>query len=252
MYRENSSYYHDYLAHHGVKGMKWGVRRFQNKNGSLTSAGKKRARTQYRSTSVRSAMARRSNDKVDKSFKNWNDNSQKKTNAIDLGKQRNADRMAYERDKSDKDLKTAYKQSNKAYKKALRDNTTYRKGVVKQEVGRDAARKYLNEAKRVEKQLKNDPSNKQLKKQYTKLMNKHDIERADARRAVAVASKRSAKKAAIKRSMTMTVKATATTAAVTVGLAAVNKYALNGQLDMSPQQVIRYAKKAKDLIGYMY
>lgn len=32
----------DELYHHGVKGMKWGVRRFQNKDGSITEAGKKR------------------------------------------------------------------------------------------------------------------------------------------------------------------------------------------------------------------
>jgi hypothetical protein len=31
------------LYHHGVKGQKWGVRRYQNKDGSLTAAGKKRA-----------------------------------------------------------------------------------------------------------------------------------------------------------------------------------------------------------------
>lgn len=30
------------LYHHGIKGMKWGVRRFQNKDGSLTKAGKQR------------------------------------------------------------------------------------------------------------------------------------------------------------------------------------------------------------------
>lgn len=30
------------IYHHGVKGMKWGIRRFQNKDGSLTPAGKKR------------------------------------------------------------------------------------------------------------------------------------------------------------------------------------------------------------------
>ncbi len=30
------------LAHHGILGMKWGVRRYQNKDGSLTKAGKKR------------------------------------------------------------------------------------------------------------------------------------------------------------------------------------------------------------------
>ena len=35
-------YNEDYLIHYGVKGMKWGVRRYQKKDGSLTPAGKKR------------------------------------------------------------------------------------------------------------------------------------------------------------------------------------------------------------------
>ena len=30
------------LYHYGVKGQRWGVRRYQNKDGSLTNAGKKR------------------------------------------------------------------------------------------------------------------------------------------------------------------------------------------------------------------
>lgn len=37
--------YSDELYHHGIKGMRWGVRRFQNYDGTRTASGKRREKT---------------------------------------------------------------------------------------------------------------------------------------------------------------------------------------------------------------
>ena len=45
--------YETELMHHGVKGMKWGVRRYENPNGSLTAEGKKHVKNYRKYNSLK-------------------------------------------------------------------------------------------------------------------------------------------------------------------------------------------------------
>ena len=222
-----TNYNYDELYHYGVQGMRWGHR-----------------------NSIKAAIAKRQNDKVDKSFIKWKENANKKDNAINLGKDLNKTKLAYENNRSSDELKKQYREANKNFKKAYRQNTTFHKGAIRQQVGQDLSRKYLSESKKVKKQLLSDPTNKELQKKYGDLLNKHEIERAKARKAISVGEKRMRAKSSIKRAMTMTVTAVVTSAAIAGGVYAANKYfaghntTLNGKpIRVNSEQI----RKASDL-----
>lgn len=69
------------LYHHGIKGQRWGVRRFENEDGTLTSAGKKRysnkeikeARDKISSALDKdlSARSRYRNNPTDSNYNKW-------------------------------------------------------------------------------------------------------------------------------------------------------------------------------------
>ena len=57
------------IYHHGIKGQKWGVRRFQNYNGSLTKEGKRRVRDNFEREGASSKQAKRATREFNKRLK---------------------------------------------------------------------------------------------------------------------------------------------------------------------------------------
>lgn len=133
----------DELYHHGIKGMKWGIRRFQRKDGSLTSAGKKRY---LDDPSVKSSKAKMESDRAKQRLANAEYNkAYNKASYIPTESNRQA--------------------LNKAYADKIKADSEYRRSKFDYGTDKEAAR--LRESG---KEIKNKSKHRlKLEEQYKKM-----------------------------------------------------------------------------------
>ena len=133
----------DELYHHGIKGMKWGVRRFQRKDGSLTSAGKKRY---LDDPSVKSSKAKMESDRAKQRLANAEYNKA-------------SNKASYIPTKSNRQA------LNKAYADKIKADSEYRRSKFDYSTNKEAAR--LRESG---KEIKNKSKHRlKLEEQYKKM-----------------------------------------------------------------------------------
>ena len=114
------TYESNWLAHHGVKGQKWGVRRFQNEDGTLTSEGKARDRKENSDSRASTRQQKREAKEMNAILKQ----AKKAFTSGNLYKRAKINRKLYESDKvqklaDDKDLEKKHDQEVKTNLKKI-------------------------------------------------------------------------------------------------------------------------------------
>lgn len=110
------------LQHHGTKGQKWGIRRYQNKDGSLTPAGKKRygivgSIKEYRSNKKKQKQRAEALEKAREAKKTKAEEAAEKKRVLESGTA--AEVMKYKGKLTNKELSDAYSRLN--YERLISD-----------------------------------------------------------------------------------------------------------------------------------
>ena len=128
------------LYHHGIKGQKWGVRRFQNKDGSLTPAGKRR----YDEPNV----GRKTNESVTidgQTFKVYGRNNKQYADKVaKKGKDMGAETLRESRVK-EKKQKTYKIPENKSLHRLKLEEKYMKNGMTREEAEQAAAKRIRTE-----------------------------------------------------------------------------------------------------------
>jgi len=144
-----------YLEHHGIKGMKWGVRRYQNPDGTLTALGQSRI-----------VKSRRSMKRAIKKAAKEHEHAQGRSGGImTMGSSTGEN----------------YDRVDKEYNEKVREPILKRQGEIYKRVDKyydQDPDRYERELERADKQSKNDPQLVKLRsdgKKYVKMFNEAKI-----------------------------------------------------------------------------
>jgi hypothetical protein len=157
----------DELSHAGVKGMRWGVRRYQNADGSLTEAGKKRY-----SSAKRDVMDKARSDAYDKAVKtHLVKNPGDAAGAKAAGRQASKAATATTKVDQDKLLKDMVKKDLNATNTILRESSNLA-GTTANTIRNTRVRvKRMDLSQMSDKEMRDRIAREQLESQYDSMFN---------------------------------------------------------------------------------